>query len=222
VLVTACDPAEELREVFTEPPTPHEAYSESLRDAGLEGTALGSAWLGAAARAIAEPVPVTLPYREAVYVPASEARAFGFRVALQEGQILSVLVEREAREPVRVFLDVFDPARDTTESPRQRASADSGGSTLTVEARSADTVHVRIQPELLRDVRLTITLEARGALAFPVSGKDTRDTLLGRTCWSGSCRCRLPAQVRHPRGRHMTVRPAPKRLLGRPLQGATS
>ena len=174
VLVAACDPAEELREVFTDPPTPHESYAENLRDAGLEGTALGTAWLGAAARAIADPVPVTLPYREAVYVPAAEARAFGYRVALEEGQVLSVLVEREAREPVRVFLDVFDPARDTTESPRRRASADSAGSTLTVEAGNADTVLVRIQPELLRDVRLTITLEARGALAFPVSGKDTR------------------------------------------------
>jgi SH3-like domain-containing protein len=45
---------------------------------------------------------------------------------------------------------------------------------LTLEARNDDTVLVRVQPELLRDVRLTITLEARGALAFPVVGKDTR------------------------------------------------
>jgi murein DD-endopeptidase MepM/ murein hydrolase activator NlpD/SH3-like domain-containing protein len=174
LLLAACDPAEELREAFAEPPTPHEAYAGALAEAGLLESALGGAWVGAAARALEEPVPVSLPHREAVYVPASEARAFGFRVALEEGQTLSVLVEREAREPVRVFLDAFEPARDSTEPPRHRASADPAGLTLAIEARDSDTVLVRVQPELLRDVRLTITLESRGALAFPVAGRDTR------------------------------------------------
>jgi peptidoglycan LD-endopeptidase LytH len=172
--IAACDPVRELREAFEPPPTPHEEYAGKLRDAGLDETALGQEWLGAAAQAIHEPVAVSLPFREAAYVPASEARAFGYRVVLEEGQRLSVLVEREAREPVRVFLDAFEPARDSTAGPRRRASADSAGLTLTLEADDADTVLIRVQSELLRDVRLTITLEVRGALAFPVAGKDTR------------------------------------------------
>jgi murein DD-endopeptidase MepM/ murein hydrolase activator NlpD/SH3-like domain-containing protein len=170
----ACNQVEDLREAIERPRTPHEEYSDGLREAGLEGTALGSRWFEAANRALSEAQNIALPYREAVYVSAAEPRAFGYRVVLQQGQMLSVLVERDAREPVRVFLDAFEPPRDTTEGPRRRASADSEGLTLTVEAERDDTLLVRIQPELLRDVRLTITLEARGALAFPVSGKDTR------------------------------------------------
>lgn len=173
--LTACNQVEELRDALTSPaPSPHEAYAVALRDAGLVETALGNEWLVTAERALSEPTAVSLPYREAVYVAAGEARAFGYRVALQQGQMLSVLVEREAREPVRIFVDAFDPPRDSTEGPRLRESADDDGLALTLEADEADTVLVRVQPELLRDVRLTITIEARGALAFPVSGRDTR------------------------------------------------
>ena len=175
VALTACGPAEELRDALaSKPPSPHEAYAGGLRDAGLVETALGNEWLATAERALREPTAVSLPYREAVYVAAGEARAFGYRIALQQGQMLSVLVEREAREPVRIFVDAFDPPRDSTEGPRLRESADDNGLALTLEAEEADTVLVRVQPELLRDVRLTITIEARGALAFPVSGRDTR------------------------------------------------
>ena len=172
--IAACRQVDDLREAIDPPGTPHEEYADGLRDAGLDGTALGREWLGASARSLAEPQHVSLPYREAVYVSAAEPRAFGFRVVLEQGQMLSVLVERDAREPVDVFLDAFDPPRDTTEGPRRRASADSAGLTLTLEADEPDTVLVRVQPELLRDVRLTITLEARGALAFPVAGRDSR------------------------------------------------
>jgi murein DD-endopeptidase MepM/ murein hydrolase activator NlpD len=172
--IPACRQVDDLREAIDPPGTPHEEYADGLRDAGLVGTALGHEWLGASARALVEPEHVSLPYREAVYVSAAEPRAFGFRVVLEQGQMLSVLVERDAREPVLIFLDAFDPPRDTTEGPRRRASADSAGLTLTLEADEDDTVLVRVQPELLRDVRLTITLEARGALAFPVAGRDSR------------------------------------------------
>ena len=172
--LAACRQVEDLREAIDPPGAPHEEYADGLREAGLDGTALGEEWLTAAERALAEPQAIALPYREAVYVSAAEPRAFGFRVVLEQGQMLSVLVERQAREPVRIFLDAFEPPRDTTEGPRRRGSADSAGLTLTMEADEADTVLVRVQPELLRDVRLTITLEARGALAFPVAGRDSR------------------------------------------------
>jgi murein DD-endopeptidase MepM/ murein hydrolase activator NlpD len=175
IALTACNAAEELREALTSPaPSPHEAYADGLRDAGLVESALGNEWLATAERALSEPTAVSLPYREAVYVAAGEARAFGYQIALQQGQVLSVLVEPEAREPVRIFVDAFDPPRDSTEGPRLRESADGDALALTLEADEADTVLLRVQPELLRDVRLTITIEARGALAFPVSGRDTR------------------------------------------------
>lgn len=172
--VCACAPAEEIREAFAVPRTPHEAYADALQEAGLAGAALGVEWLGAAARSLADAVPVSLPHREAVYVSASEPRAFAYRVAVAQGQRLSVLVARESRAPVRVFIDAFDAPRDSTARPERRASADSTSNLLVVEADEPDTLLVRIQPELLRDVRLTITIEVRGALAFPVAGRDTR------------------------------------------------
>jgi hypothetical protein len=54
-LLTACSGAGTLRERLA-PRTPHERYADALRTAGLDRTALGSAWLLAAdARCAARP-----------------------------------------------------------------------------------------------------------------------------------------------------------------------
>src|SRR3712207_4625460 len=75
-----------------EPPPPasaHERYANGLEKAGLHQTPLGRDWLSAAAASIRQPLSVSLPFREAGYFAASEARAVAFAVRLREGQRVS-------------------------------------------------------------------------------------------------------------------------------------
>ena len=79
-----------------EPPPPasaHERYAKGLERAGLEETALGRDWMAAARSSIRQPLSVSLPFREAGYFAASEARAVGYAIKLRDGQRLTVTAE---------------------------------------------------------------------------------------------------------------------------------
>ena len=170
------------------PPSPHERYAESLRDAGLAGTALGRDWLAAASRALAEPLPAALPYRETGYFSASEASAVALRVRPRRGERLTVQVEpAPGTVPFALFVDLFEvraadsagqagapstPPPSPSTPPRRVASADSGRSVLEYDVDEDGVAYVvRVQPELLRGGRYTLTIAAGPSLAFPVSGK---------------------------------------------------
>lgn len=150
--------------------TAHARYAEALREAGLAETALGREWLGAAERALAAPVPASLPFREASYFPAEAPTAVAYRVRAPRGQRVSARVEVEGIEPARVFIDLFALPADTAAS-YHLASADSAATALEWEPRRDGEFLLRVQPELLRAGRLTVTIAAEPALAFPVEGR---------------------------------------------------
>ena len=171
----ACGPDNPLRDVVREE-SAHERYARSLRDAGLDRAALGRDWLRAADGALAAAVPVTLPFREAGYFAESEARAVAYRVRARRGLRLVAAVEAQGALPARLFIDLFEPPApdDSLAPPRRVASADSGALRVSVEAERDGDYLVRLQPELLRGVRWTLTLALEASLAFPVQGKDSR------------------------------------------------
>lgn len=156
-------------------PSAHERYANGLRRAGLADTALGRSWLEAAARALREPAPVALPARETGYLPADDPSAVGWRVEVRRGQRLEAEVVLEGAAQPQVFVDLFDAAGDRARPVAEaRAGGDGAGSTLRLE-RDADEDGawiLRLQPELLRSVRYTVTLRATASLAFPVQGHD--------------------------------------------------
>jgi len=159
------------------PESPHERYARSLRDAGLDATALGRDWLAAAERSLTTATPVALPFREAGYFAESEPRAVAYRVRARRGQRNVAATDAQGYPAARVFVDVFEPPRDSATPPVRLTSADSadgGVVRVAFEAgRDGDYV-VRVQPELLRGVRYLVTLEATASLAFPVDGRDGR------------------------------------------------
>lgn len=170
LLLAGCGEVAELRD-RVEGRTPHEEYAGALRGAGLDGTALAAEWLAAADRVLLRPNEVTLPHREAVFFPPEEAGAVGFAFRLREGEELAMEVERDGSWSGRLFLDVYEIPSDTAEPARHRLSAD----TLTVPirwiARQDGRYVVRLQPELLRGGRVTVTLRTGPSLAFPVDGR---------------------------------------------------
>lgn len=171
VTVAGCRQVEQLRDVLRHQ-TPYEAYEASLRTAGLDETALGRAWLEAGTRALEAAVPVTLPYREVGYLDPAEPGATGYRIDLRRGQQLVVEADVQQGDSTRLFVDLFEVPADSARAPWHVASADSTRR-LAFTARRDRAYLLRLQPELLRGGRFTVTLQARPSLLFPVAGHDS-------------------------------------------------
>jgi murein DD-endopeptidase MepM/ murein hydrolase activator NlpD len=172
VLLSACAPSTVLRRAF--PPTfPHEEYAQSLRQAGLDQTALGRDWLAAAERALHTPLSVTLPYRETGYFAPDEPGAVAYRFDARHGQRLRIDVELETSEAGQLFVDLFRPAPGSAR-PSHVASAPAGTRRLEFEVSHEGAYLLRLQPELLRGGRYALTQHALASLHFPVPGKDSR------------------------------------------------
>jgi murein DD-endopeptidase MepM/ murein hydrolase activator NlpD/SH3-like domain-containing protein len=171
-LLSSCAPSTMLRGVVF-PSSPHEQYAQSLRQTGLDRTALGRDWLFAADRALQTTLSITLPYRETGYFAPEEAGAVAYRFGARRGQRLRIEVELETSEPGRLFLDLFcrGPGSDTL---KLVTSAPVETSRLEYEVTHDGTYVVRLQPELLRGGRYSLTQQALASLRFPVLGKDSR------------------------------------------------
>ncbi|HEX9630999.1 MAG TPA: M23 family metallopeptidase [Gemmatimonadales bacterium] len=153
--------------------TPHQEYAARLRQAGLHATALGRDWMAAADRALAEPVDVDTPHLEARFLDPARATAVAYRLVLERGQRLVAHLDsgEGGRGDARFFLDLFFAA-DTTASLQLAATGDSAGRTLEYVALRPGTYVLRVQPELLRGGRVTLSVTARASLGFPVAGRD--------------------------------------------------
>jgi murein DD-endopeptidase MepM/ murein hydrolase activator NlpD/SH3-like domain-containing protein len=157
---------------LTTPPSPHEAYVETLAATGLGETALGRDWLAASARALLEPVPTATPFQETGYFAPTVPSATAYRVELQRGRRLSVAIAIDASAPTRMFVDLF--ALRGEAPPQRVASLGTDAQTLTYDVPRDGMYLVRIQPELLRGGRYTITERTLASVAFPVRGITAR------------------------------------------------
>jgi murein DD-endopeptidase MepM/ murein hydrolase activator NlpD len=153
--------------------TPHERYERGLREAGLDQTALGSDWVTAASAALDGAVPIAAPYHEESYLDPREAMAAGYRVGLKRGQRITARFDSEPDSSYRVFFDMFVIPTGSSRKPTLLASADSVAREIDYVARRDGDYLVRIQPELLRGGRYSITIVVGPSLAFPVQAHDT-------------------------------------------------
>jgi peptidoglycan LD-endopeptidase LytH len=152
--------------------TPHEQYERSLQRADLDRTALGSDWLTAAERALQDSLKITMPYRETGYFPANRPFAVGYTLNAQRGDRLLIRVETQGQQSARVFIDVFE--LDGKNRVTRAISAQADTTVLAWDVRRTRSHLIRIQPELLRSSRYTISITREPVLAFPVKGRDSR------------------------------------------------
>ena len=82
-------------------------------------------------------------------------------------------VETIAADPFRVFLDLFELRGDPPEL-QVVTTADRGAAQLTFEPEQQGTFVLRLQPELLRGGRFTITQDTTATLTFPIEGREGR------------------------------------------------
>ncbi|HSG81688.1 MAG TPA: peptidoglycan DD-metalloendopeptidase family protein [Gemmatimonadota bacterium] len=164
--------------------TPRERYEHALYEAGLDRTALGRDWLAAADAALDGAISILSPYREESYLDPREVSATAYHVFLRRGQQLEVQFESEPDTSYRVFIELFRMTGRPDAPPRHLASADSLERSLDHLARLDGDYLIRIQPELLRGGRYTISIVVKPSLQFPVSGRDA--TAIGS--WYGDGR----------------------------------
>jgi murein DD-endopeptidase MepM/ murein hydrolase activator NlpD len=177
VVLCGCSRDGALADLLGKEPTPHERYATSLRDAGLDATALGRDWLVAADSALREPLLATLPMHEVAIYSREKVHAVTHQVALRDGQRLEVILEIDG-VPAHIFVDLFEVTDDAEQPFRHVAHAEvdssTGVRTLVHEARRAGPHILRLQPELLRDGQYSLTMRTQPVLAFPVSGQGNR------------------------------------------------
>lgn len=170
--MSGCAPGSPLREAVR-PSSPYERYAQSLRDAGLDETALGRDWLAAGDGVMANATPVNLPLRESGYLSPDDPAARAWRFGLAQGRRLVIDVETIAADPLRVYLDLFELRGDPPEL-QLVASADEGAVQLAFEPERNGTFVLRLQPELLRGGRFTIIQNTTATLTFPIEGREGR------------------------------------------------
>jgi murein DD-endopeptidase MepM/ murein hydrolase activator NlpD len=167
VLACGCSPASRIRDVFRQP-SPYEQYVAALREARLDQTALGAEWIAAGEKALAGPRIITLPHRAAEYLPPSEPSALAYRLDLRRGERFLLDIDLHSAEHLTLFVDLFRVGEHGT--PQRIVSLKPGDRRLEFEPDEDHTFILRLQPELLRGGRVTLTQRVQAALMFPVPG----------------------------------------------------
>jgi peptidoglycan LD-endopeptidase LytH len=173
LVLGACDSVDDIRERLRGA-TPREDYVHALASAGLLETALGRDWVAAAEAAVRQPLSAEVPVEETGYLDPAEPHAVALRLRLLRGQRVAVRADLRPAADALLFLDVLRIDSADLATPRHVVSADSGGRSVEFEpSRTAEYI-VRLQPELLRGGRYTLTVRSSPALAFPVAGVSAR------------------------------------------------
>jgi len=149
--------------------SPHHEYTASLERSGIAGTPLALTWIAASTSALAQPTRVTLPHEREIPFVGERPEAYAFLVTLNRGQRVDALAHVTAEVPTTTFVDVFAPGKDEPSHEAGRLRA------VQYEAEDDGDVIVRVQPELLRDGQLRVSLRAAPALRFPVADARPRD-----------------------------------------------
>lgn len=173
-LAVACTRSPLVR--LVKPPTPHEAYVDTLQESDLHDTALGRDWLEASTRALTRPLAIDLPFHETGYFAPDKPMAVAYRFSVQRGRLLAIDASFTSLGNGRLFVDLFRITSDA--APEHVAAITAEMEQATVEIEEAGDYLLRVQPELLRGGRFSLVERTLASLPFPVTG-------LGRRVQSG-------------------------------------
>ncbi|RYD93405.1 MAG: hypothetical protein EOP54_19235 [Sphingobacteriales bacterium] len=146
--------------------SPHEAYGQKLKDAGLDRTAMGSKWLLRSGEILNAPLNISIPYKETGYFAADKPGGTALRFDAVRGKKLSITLSKKPALNFNIYIDLFQ-LKDNV--PKYVASADTSGAVLEYEIKQEGKYIVRLQPELLQSGEYTLTITAGPSLGFPVS-----------------------------------------------------
>lgn len=146
--------------------SPHEQYQRKLIASGLDKTGMGIAWIQAATQGLVSPLRVKVPYQELGYFAADHTPVTAYRFSLQEGQRLSISLDKKPAEQFMVYMDLW--LQEPGKQPKLLSSADTLGNPVTVDIEDSGEYVLRLQPELLRSGSYTLKIMAGPSLEYPV------------------------------------------------------
>lgn len=149
--------------------SPHEAYEQKLKDAGLEGTTVFNKWVNASARSLSQPLPIKVPYREKAFFAGESPEASGFIFEAVQGEQLNVKLTLQSADSSRLFIDLFEAVPDTSRQHKYLYSAEPGATSLVYNIDNNGKYILRIQPELLSALSYELQITADPSLGNPVT-----------------------------------------------------
>jgi murein DD-endopeptidase MepM/ murein hydrolase activator NlpD len=144
----------------------HERYTAALSEFGLDRVALGQDWLAAAAQALSQPLVAATPFAEEGHLSPERPTAVGYRLDLTRGRRLAIDVAYTTPEPGRLFVELFE-LRDG-QAPRRVGGAEPGLTSFEYDVRWTGPHVLRLQPELLRGGRYSISQRTLASYIFPL------------------------------------------------------
>lgn len=147
------------------PASPHEQYQRKLISAGLDKTAMGTAWINAAKQSITKAPTVNLPFREQGYFAADQVQAAAYSFKVTKGQKIIVRLVQKPIEQFRIYVDLIQQNQDKF---KFLAFADTLKNTLEYEIDDSGDYLLRIQPELLSCGEYTLDINYGPSLDYPV------------------------------------------------------
>ncbi|KQN38456.1 hypothetical protein ASE92_03200 [Pedobacter sp. Leaf41] len=148
--------------------SPHEQYKRKLETAGLDKTAMGSAWINASSASMQKALTIKIPYKETGYFDAGKIPAAAYQFSATKGQKLTISLDKKPTTSA-LYLDLWYLA--DINNPKRIASADTLNNPIQHEIEDTGNYLIRLQPELLQSVEYTITITAGPSLAFPTTSK---------------------------------------------------
>jgi len=150
--------------------SPHEQYQKKLVNVGLDKTAMGAAWLNAAAMSTQKALNINIPYKENGYFAADKVPAAAYKFKATKGQKLNIKLNKTPSGAALIYIDVW---YSTDQSQKLIASADTLNNPIVFDIDETGTYLIRLQPELLQNVSYELEITAGPSLAFPVKSKNT-------------------------------------------------
>ncbi|WP_432713640.1 M23 family metallopeptidase [Pedobacter sp.] len=149
--------------------SPHEAYEQKLKNAGLNGSIVFNKWILAAQRSLLQPVEIKIPYLEKGYFLMENPEATGLVFEARNGELLQVKFSLHSTDSTQLFLDLFTLPIDSTKGPQHLESIKTGENALSYIIEETGRYIIRIQPELLASVSYELEITAAPSLGDPVA-----------------------------------------------------
>lgn len=148
--------------------SPHEQYQRKLVSAGLDKTAMGSAWITAATNGLQQPLSIKIPFREQGYFAAEKVPVAVYRFSATKGQKLNIGLDKKPAGEFTIYMDLWQLSADG--SPKLLSAADTLGNPIALDVEETGNYLVRLQPELLRSGSYTLNISSGPSLGYPISG----------------------------------------------------
>lgn len=152
--------------------TPHEQYQRKLINAGLDKTAMGSAWIKSATLSLEKALNITLPFQETGYFASDKAPAAAYQFTATKGQKVNISITKKPVDAAMLYLDVWHlPAGGNS---KMVASADTLNNPIQYEIDVTGNYLIRLQPELLQSVQYTLEITTGPSLSFPTPSNSSK------------------------------------------------